>query len=83
MQGTPHTSDHGILENIQNLVHEEQRLYQQAALSDDDRLRLGQIQVKLDQCWDWLRQRRALREFGLDPDGATVRPASIVESYEQ
>jgi Protein of unknown function (DUF2630). len=63
-------------------VHEEQHLYQQVALSDEDRLRLGQIQVKLDQCWDWLRQRRALREFGLDPDDAAVRPASIVERYE-
>ena len=45
--------------------------------------RLAKIKVELDQCWDLLRQRRALREFGRDPDEAKVRPAKIVENYEQ
>jgi Protein of unknown function (DUF2630) len=37
----------------------------------------------LDQCWDRLRQRRALREAGLDPEGAHVRPPELVERYQQ
>jgi hypothetical protein len=44
---------------------------------------LGQLKVSLDQCWDLLRQRRALREAGFDPDIATARDPSVVESYEQ
>jgi len=45
--------------------------------------RVEALKVELDQCWDLLRQRRALREFGKDPDQAAVRPASVVEKYEQ
>ena len=77
-----HTSDESVLGKIETLVHEEQHLYGEA-LSEHDQLRLEQIQVELDQCWDLLRQRRARREFGQDPDGAKVRPASVVERYKQ
>jgi Protein of unknown function (DUF2630) len=77
------TSDEAVLGKIESLVHEEQQLYGQADLSDHDQVRLEKIQVELDRCWDLLRQRRARREFGQDPDGATVRPASVVEDYEQ
>jgi hypothetical protein len=78
-----HTSDESVLGKIETLVHEEQHLYGQEKLSDSDVIRLEKVQVELDQCWDLLRQRRARREFGQDPDGANVRPASIVERYEQ
>jgi uncharacterized protein DUF2630 len=78
-----HTSDETVLGKIQNLVHEEQRLYGQENLADHDHVRMEQIKVELDQCWDLLRQRRARREFGQDPEGAAVRPASVVERYEQ
>ena len=78
-----HTTDEAVLGKIESLVHEEQRLYGQGDLSDHDQIRLEKIQVELDQCWDLLRQRRARREFGQDPDGAKVRPASVVERYEQ
>ena len=77
------TSDQSVLEKIESLVHEEQHLYGQADLSDHDQVRLGKLQVQLDQLWDLLRQRRARREFGQDPDSAKVRPASVVEGYEQ
>ncbi len=77
------TSDENVLGKIQTLVHEEQRLYGQGELADSDQVRLEKIQVELDQCWDLLRQRRARREFGQDPDGAKVRPAEVVERYEQ
>jgi hypothetical protein len=77
------TSDETVLAKIESLVHEEQHLYGKGDLSDHDQVRLDKLQVELDQCWDLLRQRRARREFGQDPDGAAVRPASVVERYEQ
>ena len=75
--------DQPVLNYIQRLVAEEQQLYQQGKLPQADRKRLAQVQVELDQCWDLLRQRRALRDVGLDPDDAQVRPAQVVENYEQ
>ena len=77
------TSDDSVLSKIQQLVHEEQTIYAQTDVSDHDQTRLQKIQVELDQCWDLLRQRRAKREFGQDPNDAHVRPASVVEKYEQ
>lgn len=71
---------------IQELVHEEHRLWQKEAegtATSEDRLRLKEVEVMLDQCWDLLRQRRALRRAGRDPDEATPRPPEIVETYEQ
>jgi hypothetical protein len=52
-------------------------------LSDDDHERLRAIEVALDQCWDLLRQRRARRATGQDPDDAVARPADVVENYQQ
>ena len=75
--------DQPVLNYIQRLVAEEQRLYQQGKLPQADRKRLAQVQVELDQCWDLLRQRRALRDVGLDPDDAQVRSPQVVENYEQ
>jgi len=75
--------DRPVREHIAKLVGEEHRLYEQSGLSDEERQRLQDIKVELDQCWDLLRQRRALREFGEDPDKARVRPKEIVENYEQ
>jgi hypothetical protein len=75
--------DKSVLNHIDRLVKEEEKLYGRSELTNDDRERLGQLKVELDQCWDLLRQRRALREFGDDPDKAKVRPARIVENYEQ
>jgi hypothetical protein len=70
-----------LLGTIDALVREEQQLYGHAQLSDHDQVRLENIKVELDRCWDLLRQRDALREFGKDPSGARVRPASVVEKY--
>lgn len=77
------TTDETLLKRIERLVAEEQELYQRGELDTDRQQRLDQLQVELDQCWDVLRQRRALREFGKDPDRAAVRPPSVVENYEQ
>ena len=70
-------------EHIEHLVKEEHRLRNQRDGSEADRQKLAGIQIELDQCWDLLRQRRALREFGDNPDHARVRPADVVEKYEQ
>ena len=75
--------DQSVLGHIDQLVQEEERLYAKSGLTEDDQARLSKLKVELDQCWDLLRQRRALREFGEDPDKAKVRPARIVENYEQ
>ena len=75
--------DKSVLNHIDRLVKEEERLHGGNELTNDDRERLTELKVELDQCWDLLRQRRALREFGNDPDKAKVRPARIVENYEQ
>jgi hypothetical protein len=78
--------DRGILERVDALVAEEHQLeslHAGTGLSDADRARLGEIEVALDQCWDLLRQRRARRNAGLDPDEAEVRPPSTVEGYRQ
>jgi hypothetical protein len=78
-----HTTDRTVLQHIEELVSQEHRLQGQDALSEDERVRLHGVQVELDQCWDLLRQRRALRTAGQDPDKAEVRPPEIVEKYEQ
>ena len=78
--------DSEVLGRIDELVAEEQGLYEregQGDLEPGDRERLGEIRVALDRCWDLLRQRRAQREFGRDPDDAHVRSAETVEHYEQ
>lgn len=75
--------DQPVLNYIQRLVAEEHRLHDQGKLAQADRKRLAQVQVELDQCWDLLRQRRALRDVGLDPEDAQVRPPQVVENYEQ
>ena len=75
--------DAPVRKHIEDLVKEEHRLRAEEALSAADHHRLEAIQVELDRCWDLLRQRRALREFGEDPDQARLRPADVVENYEQ
>lgn len=83
-------SDESIAARIENLVAEEHHLRsrEQSDASDDDRLeadqeRLRAVEVELDRCWDLLRQRRAIREAGGDPDDAQVRDADTVERYRQ
>ena len=71
---------------IEGLVSEEHELWERESKGEataDDRRRLQQLKVSLDQCWDLLRQRRALREAGLDADAADVRSPEVVERYEQ
>jgi hypothetical protein len=76
--------DQELLDRINRLAHEEEGLYGRLGrgeVSFKDRERIREIEVELDQCWDLLHQRRALRRAGLDPDEAVVRDVSTVEGY--
>ena len=80
------SSDQPIADHIEQLVAEEHRLYDSAGpegLSPADEARLERVRVELDRSWDLLRQRRARREFGEDPDQAHERDARTVEDYWQ
>ena len=73
--------DEDILGRINTLVDEEEALRQSESAHDVERL--AHIEETLDQCWDLLRQRRALREYGRDPAAATIRDVDTVENYLQ
>ncbi|HEY4346122.1 MAG TPA: DUF2630 family protein [Gaiellaceae bacterium] len=79
-------NDPQIHGTIEQLVSEEHELWEREAAghgTDADRQRMDELKVSLDQCWDLLRQRRALRSAGRDPDDADVRRADVVEHYQQ
>lgn len=83
-------SDENIAGRIETLVAEEHDLRQREQSDskdpeqlDDDQRRLRAVEVELDRCWDLLRQRRAIRSAGGDPDEAHVRDADTVERYLQ
>jgi len=83
-------SDESVTTRIEQLVTEEQQLRkrEQTDVTDTealerDRERLRSVEIELDRCWDLLRQRRAFREAGTNPDEAAPRDADTVERYLQ
>ena len=74
-------TDEEILNRIHELVDDEHDLRRTGDPTDPDHMR--QLEETLDQCWDLLRQRRAKREFGQNPDEAQVRDVRTVEGYQQ
>ncbi len=79
-------NDSEIFAHINQLVEEEHELLQlaeQGGLDDEQHARMKELEVNLDQCWDLLRQRRARRQAGQNPNDANVRDAAIVEHYQQ
>ena len=80
-------NDKEIMAQIGELIETEHKLRQQLAAGElssaAEREQLRSTEDALDQCWDLLRQRRARREFGENPDEAMVRPVSEVEGYQQ
>ena len=81
-------ADEDVLGNIQQLAAEEHELYERhrpagSPLTEDEHRRMEELQVRLDQCWDLLRQRRARRQYGEDPSRrelATSRPSRTISS---
>ena len=80
-------ADEQISDHIEALVKEEHELLDrggtQGGLDDDGHRRLAEIKVELDRYWDLLRQRRARRRAGQDPEDASPRDADTVEHYLQ
>ncbi|MCW2791149.1 MAG: hypothetical protein JWO76_247 [Nocardioides sp.] len=77
--------DEQIQDTIKRLIEDEHRVRERLAAGEitpaEEHERLRELEVGLDQCWDLLRQRRARREFGEDPEAAEVRPPGTVEGY--
>lgn len=77
--------DQQVLSRIDQLVQEEEALLHrhegEGALSPGENARLEELKVQLDQAWDYLRQRRALRQYGEDPNEASQRDSGTVEGY--
>ncbi len=77
--------DIDIQKHITDLIEQEHSLRDQMSRHEinpaEERERLRRLEVELDQCWDLLRQRRAKREFGENPDAAEVRSEGVVEGY--
>jgi hypothetical protein len=79
-------NDSDIRNHIEALVNEEHRLYEKAdesPLTPEERQRLDSVNVQLDRYYDLLRQRRAKREFGQDPQQTEMRSEATVEKYLQ
>jgi hypothetical protein len=80
-------ADEQISDHIEALVKEEHELLHRAesdhGLDEAGHARREEVQVELDQCWDLLRQRRARRHAGENPDAAAVRDVNVVERYQQ
>jgi hypothetical protein len=83
-------SDESIANRIETLVAEEHQLRNReesdvhnAEALEADKQRLQQVEIELDRCWDLLRQRRALRDAGANPEEAHARDPDTVERYLQ
>ncbi len=77
--------DRQVLDRIDALVQEEENLlgqHENKGLSKEEHTRLAELKVQLDEAWDYLRQRRALRQYGFDPEDASLRGPDTVEHYE-
>jgi len=81
-------SDEQIQARIEQLEAEERSLRHdegEAGATGErvaaDAERLEEVRICLDRLWDYLRQRRAFRDAGRDPDEAELRDARTVERY--
>lgn len=77
------TPDQSVLTHIQQLTEKEETLYGKPDLTDEDVKELHDVKLKLDQYWDLLRQRRAFRDAGEDPERAKMRSSDTIEHYKE
>jgi uncharacterized protein YjaG (DUF416 family) len=75
--------DQSVVAHIQQLTEKEESLYGKADLTDEDVKDLHSVKSELDQYWDLLRQRRAFRDAGEDPNRAKMRSSDTIEHYKK
>lgn len=75
--------DKSVLTHIKELTEKEESLYGNPDLSEDDIKEMHRVKSELDQYWDLLRQRRAFRDAGDDPNRAKIRSSDIIENYKE
>ncbi len=75
--------DHSVMDHIRQLTDKEVHLYTKIELSDDDVKEVQTVKFELDQYWDLLRQRRAFRNAGDDPDKAQIRSVDSITRYKR
>ena len=75
--------DNQVLAHIKDLTQKEEELYAKEDMTADEIKSLHKMQKDLDQCWDYLRQRRALRDAGENPNNAEMRSSDTIENYEE
>lgn len=79
----PSTKDQSVLAHIKQLTEQEENLYGKPDLTDEDVKDLHAVKSELDQYWDLLRQRRAFRDAGDDPNRAKMRSSDTIEHYKE
>ena len=77
------TPDNSVISHITKLTEREEHLYGKENLTDDDIKELHRVKSELDQYWDLLRQRRAMRDSGRNPNNAEMRSSDTIDNYEQ
>lgn len=75
--------DNAVMEHIKMLTEKEEHLYGKENLSDEEAQELPKLKAELEQYWDLLRQRRALRDAGKNPDNAAMRSSDTIENYKE
>jgi len=75
--------DMQVLGHIKNLTENEEKLWAKENISDEEVKKLHEIKLELDQCWDLLRRRRALRDAGKNPDRAELRDIDSIENDQE
>ncbi|MGZ3872082.1 MAG: DUF2630 family protein [Mucilaginibacter sp.] len=77
------TADNSVMEHIKELTEREEHLYGKENLTDEDVKEMHKVKSQLDQYWDLLRQRRAFRDAGEDPNRAKMRSNDTIENYKE
>lgn len=75
--------DNFVMEHIRQLAEKEEQLYGKSELTDEDVKAMHLVKSELDQYWDFLRQRRAFRDAGDDPNRAQMRSVDTIENYKK
>ncbi|MDP9047347.1 MAG: DUF2630 family protein [Bacteroidota bacterium] len=75
--------DNSVMDHIRQLTEKEAHLFGKPELTDQDVKEMHTVKTELDQYWDLLRQRRAFRDAGDDPNRAQMRSVDTIEHYKK